>query len=204
MIHAALLACIALGVNCAYAVCAITAASRYGIALRFTGGAGLAVLAAGTAVEVAAINTHDGFTQIALLIAFGAVITGAACDAACGYVFDVITMPCLALLLLLSIASHTFTVFAFGVLACGGALMILYALTRGRGLGLGDVKLACCIGAAAGAAGGVEALGIAFVLGGAYAAFLLGTGRARRGGELRFAPYLAAGTALIALHGAFV
>ncbi|HET9097477.1 MAG TPA: prepilin peptidase, partial [Candidatus Baltobacteraceae bacterium] len=139
-----------------------------------------------------------------LLVAFGAVITGAACDAACGYVFDSITLPCLALLLLISIVSQTLAAFSIGVLACGGALMILYTVTRGRGLGLGDVKLACCIGAAAGAVGGVEALGIAFVFGGAYGAFLLGTGRAQRGAELRFAPYLAAGTALIALHGAFV
>lgn len=201
MIHAALLTCIALGVNCAYAAAGIAAAARCGITLRFTRGAALPVVAAGTAAECAAVITQRGVSEATLLLAFGAVVTGAASDAACGYVFDWITLPCLALLLLLSIATQTFTVFALGVLACGGTLMVLYALTRGRGLGLGDVKLACCIGAAAGAWGGIEALGIAFVLGGAYAAVLLATGRARRGAELRFAPYLAAGTALIVLRG---
>lgn len=204
MIHAALLVCVALATNAAYAGAGIAAAAGYGIALRFTRGAGLAVLAAGTAAECAAVIAHDGITQVMLIIALGAVVTGAACDAACGYVFDAITLPCLALLLLLAIASHTVASFALGVSACGGALLSLYAVTRGRGLGLGDVKLAGCIGAAAGAVGGVEALGIAFVLGGAYAAFLLGSGRARRGAEFRFAPYLAAGTVLIVLHGAFV
>lgn len=204
MIHGLLLACIVLAVNCGYAAAGIAAASRCGIVLGFKHGAGPAVFAGGTVVECAAVIAHDGISQIILLIAFGAVITGAACDAACGYVFDSITLPCLALLLLVSIVSQTLAVFSIGVVACGGALMMLYALTRGRGLGLGDVKLACCIGAATGALGGVEALGIAFVLGGAYAAFLLVTGRAQWGAELRFAPYLAAGTALIALHGAFV
>lgn len=204
MIYATLLACIVLAMNCAYATAGIAAAAGYGIALRLTRGAGLLVFAAGTLVEFAAVMAHDGLTQVMLFIGFGAVVTGGACDAMCGYVFDAITLPSLTLLLLLSIASQTFTAFALGVLTCGGALMMLYAGTRGRGLGLGDVKLACCIGAAVGAVGGVEALGIAFVLGGAYAAFLLGTGRARRGEELRFAPYLAAGTAVIVLHGAFV
>lgn len=80
----------------------------------------------------------------------------------------------------------------------------LYALTHGRGLGLGDAKLACCIGAATGAANGLESLGTAFVLGGTYAAYLLASKRARRKDELRFAPYLAAGLAAVALHGVFV
>lgn len=80
----------------------------------------------------------------------------------------------------------------------------LYALTHGRGLGLGDAKLACCIGAATGAANGLESLGTAFVLGGTYAAYLLASKRACRKDELRFAPYLAAGLAAVALHGVFV
>ncbi|HET9097708.1 MAG TPA: prepilin peptidase, partial [Candidatus Baltobacteraceae bacterium] len=148
--------------NCAYAAAGIAGASRCGIVLRSSHGAGLAIFAVGTVVEYAAVNAHAGISQIMLLVAFGAVITGAACDAACGYVFDSITLPCLALLLLVSIESQTLAAFSVGVLVCGGALMMLYAVTRGRGLGLGDVKLACCIGAAAGAVGGVEAIGIAF------------------------------------------
>lgn len=204
MIHAALLACIALAINCAYAAAGLNAAARCGIALSLTRAPGLAIITAGTIAECGAVlAAHDLAAQVMLFVAFGAVVIGAACDAACGYVFDAVTLPCLALTLALSIAFETFTAFGLGVLAAGGSLMVPYALTRGRGIGLGDVKLACCIGAAAGALGGVEALGIAFVLGGAYAAFLLVTKRARRGTELRFAPYLAAGMAVIVLHGAF-
>jgi prepilin signal peptidase PulO-like enzyme (type II secretory pathway) len=116
-------------------------------------------------------------------------------------VFDAITLPCLALAIVISLVNHTAGQVTGGALAAGGSLFALYAITRGRGLGLGDVKLACCIGAGAGALGGLEALGLAFVFGGAYAALLLITKRAQFGAELRFAPYLAAGMALVIVHG---
>lgn len=198
----ALAACLALLVNCAYAVAALGAAERYGIAVRLLSGTGLATLTAGTAVECLALFvSHDRTIQISILLVFGAVIIGAACDAVCGYVFDAVTVPCMAAMLLVSAANHTFGDVARGALVAGGCLYVLHALTHGRGLGLGDVKLACCIGAYAGTTNGIEALGIAFVLGGAYAAFLLVTERARFGAEIRFAPYLAAGMAVVTFHG---
>jgi leader peptidase (prepilin peptidase)/N-methyltransferase len=70
----------------------------------------------------------------------------------------------------------------------------------GRGLGLGDAKLACCIGAALGPSDGLASLGIAFVLGGAYAGFLLVSRRGRRSDAVPFAPYLAFGTVLMSLY----
>lgn len=202
MIETALLACIAVAVNCAYAVVGLWAAARCGVELRLRGVPGCALLLCGTFAEVVALTiSHGGVTRVAMLIAFGAVVTAAACDAACGYVFDAITLPCIGMMLTASAISQTFGACALGALAAGGCLLGLYAVTRGRGLGLGDVKLACCIGAAAGVLGGVEALGIAFVLGGVWAAFLLMTHRARFGAEIRFAPYLAAGMALVIIHG---
>lgn len=198
-----LAACLAIAVNCAYAIAALVAAERYQVVLRLASGSGLAILAAGTTLECAALFvSHGGLTQLVTIVACGAVVTAAACDAVCGYVFDAVTLPCVAMLLVLSIVAHAFTTVAGGALAAGGSLYVLHALTRGRGLGLGDVKLACCIGACVGALRGIEALGIAFVLGGSYAAFLLLTKRARIGAELRFAPYLAAGMAIVIFHAA--
>ncbi|HLI97606.1 MAG TPA: prepilin peptidase [Candidatus Baltobacteraceae bacterium] len=202
MTHVLLCACIVLCVNCAYILAAYAAAARYGIPLSFRGG-GAAVLALGTAVEMAAMQHTDARTFGMMLIAFGAVVVSAACDAACGYVFDALTMPCAAIMFGIAGVFGTLNPFLLGVAACGGSLAFLHLITRGRGLGLGDVKLACCIGGAAGALGGIEALGIAFVLGGAYASILLVLKRAQRGQELRFAPYMAAGMAVVALHGVF-
>lgn len=204
MIEAGLLACFIVCINCCFAAAGLAAAKRYGIALTLCGGPGAAVITFGTVVEVALALAHGAYASPILLIAFGAVVTGAACDAGCGYVFDAITLPCLGVLACIAVAEHTCLAFALGVVACGGTMCALYALTHGRGLGLGDAKLACCIGAATGAANGLESLGTAFVLGGTYAAYLLASKRACRKDELRFAPYLAAGLAAVALHGVFV
>ena len=91
-----------------------------------------------------------------------------------------------------------------GAYAVGGALLALHLLTRGRGLGLGDVKLGTAIGAGFGPGAGLVALGAAFVLGGAYGSWLLLTHRARRGDSIRFGPFLAAGTVAAALMPATV
>jgi leader peptidase (prepilin peptidase)/N-methyltransferase len=205
MMQTALLACLAICVNCGYAVAGLAAANRYRIEVSLHRGTGMTIIAAGTALEIASLMFHAHFvSEPVLVIAFGAVVVAAACDAACGYVFDAITLPCLAALSIWYMLSQSIPAFALGVAACGGSLALLYAVTLGRGLGLGDVKLACCIGGAAGAANGISALGVAFVLGGVYAVYLLATKRAQRGDELRFAPYLAAGMAAVVLHGAFL
>lgn len=201
----ALLCCLVLGVNCVYAIAGLCAAERYGVDLRLCGGSALGTLLAGTALECGLVCcAPSGMMQLVTIVAFGAVVTGAACDAACGYVFDVITLPCLAVMLAITLITHALLDVAGGAFATGGALYALHALTRGRGLGLGDVKLAGCIGACTGALGGIEALGVAFVLGGIYAGFLLLTKRAEFGAELRFAPYLAAGMAVVMMRGAAI
>jgi leader peptidase (prepilin peptidase)/N-methyltransferase len=86
-----------------------------------------------------------------------------------------------------------------GALLAGGALLGLHLVTGGRGLGLGDVKLGAAIGAGFGPAAGISAIAYAFVLGGVFAVWLLVMRRARRGAELRFGPFLAAGACAAAL-----
>lgn len=204
MTQAGLVACFAVCINCCFAAAGLAAAKKYGVRLTLCSGPGAAVIMAGTVVEMMVLLAHVSAVSPMLVVAFGAVVSGAACDAGCGFVFDAITLPCIGILAGIAVAAQAFPPFAWGVLACGGSLGALYLLTRGRGLGLGDAKLACCIGGATGAASGLESLGAAFVLGGAYAAYLLASKRAGRRDELRFAPYLAAGMAAVVLHGGFV
>jgi leader peptidase (prepilin peptidase)/N-methyltransferase len=114
-------------------------------------------------------------------------------DVAAGYVFDVVTLPSLAAAFLMAaIEGRAAQVFG-GALCVSSALLLLYGLSRGRGIGLGDAKLAACAGALLGITDGFIALGIAFVLGGIYAAILLLGKRAERKQSVAFAPYIAAG-----------
>jgi leader peptidase (prepilin peptidase)/N-methyltransferase len=130
----------------------------------------------------------------------GAAVIGslvaATADARTGYIPKSVTRTTSIIVLVLALAAGNASSACAGGLVVGGALALLYVITRGRGLGLGDVKLAAVIGLGLGPLPGIMALGAAFVAGGAYASWLLATGRARRRDRIRFGPFLA-GAALV-------
>lgn len=182
-----------------FTLCARWYARRHAVALSLRSPVVAAILFAAIAANAALVFLRNPWPrEMILLMGLSSAAVCAATDAACGYIFDIVTLPALAMLLMLAWAAGEAFAAIAGALAAGGALALLYAATRGRGLGLGDVKLACCIGAALGAFDAIRALGIAFVAGGCYAAVLLLFRRASRGDAIRFAPYLAAGTAVMA------
>lgn len=81
---------------------------------------------------------------------------------------------------------------------------VLWLGTGGRGMGLGDVKLAPTLGATCAVAGlgaAVVGLGLAFVLGGLLGIALLVAGKARRRTRIPFGPFLLAGALLGLLVG---
>jgi prepilin signal peptidase PulO-like enzyme (type II secretory pathway) len=82
----------------------------------------------------------------------------------------------------------------FGAATASGVSLLLYALTHGRGLGLGDVKLFGVIGAALGVRSALVAFGLSFIIGSAavLVLFALRVGTFSR--VIRFAPYIALGT----------
>jgi leader peptidase (prepilin peptidase)/N-methyltransferase len=90
--------------------------------------------------------------------------------------------------------------------AAGGLLVgiamfgVPYILTRGKGVGLGDLKFAATVGLGLGVSGEMQAVYSAFVSGGAAAVCILLSGRAHRKTPIAFAPFLGFGTvcALIA------
>ena len=114
-------------------------------------------------------------------------------DAATGFIPNRITYPAFALLLLLAAAQGHLPFALFGAASIGAALGALHLGTRGRGLGLGDVKLGACIGAALGAQTGLLAVESAFILGGMVGVLLLVLGKAQRKSTVRFGPFLALG-----------
>jgi prepilin signal peptidase PulO-like enzyme (type II secretory pathway) len=120
-------------------------------------------------------------------------LIAATVDARTGYIPNGVTRTTSIVAFVLATAAGNASHACAGALVVGGALGFLYFVTHGRGLGLGDVKLGTAIGLGLGPLPGIMALGGAFVAGGAYASWLLATGRARRRDSVRFGPFLAAG-----------
>lgn len=154
--------------------------------------AGLAVTMVRSSVAQA-----DPLIPAATLVA--ALCVSTASDLQFGYIFDAVSLPSMAVICLWAMFSGTIAQSGAGGAACAGVMLCIYAASMGRGIGLGDVKLAICIGLALGSVAGLGALGIAFVVGGAHATLLLLTGRARLGASLRFAPHLALGACFVLL-----
>jgi prepilin signal peptidase PulO-like enzyme (type II secretory pathway) len=156
----------------------------------------------GAAALAAFAGARGGIAVATVAVVAVAVVAGVT-DARCGAIFDPLTRALVASALLAAAFDGTLAAASTGAVASGGALLALRLCTHGRGIGLGDVKLAAGIGAGLGIAGAALALGSAFVLGGGYGAWLLATRRAGHGARLRFGPFVAAGTGLAVLAPGF-
>ncbi len=145
----------------------------------------------------------DGMAgAFACIVALAALAVCAATDAQCGYIFDRVTVIAGASVLFLGWFGGLFATALAGAGCAGGALMILWLLSGGRGIGLGDVKLAVTVGAMLGPVLSLAALGAAFVLGASFVTFELFARRVRLGDTVRFAPYMCSGVILVtALRG---
>lgn len=136
---------------------------------------------------------------IVVATVFSIVALAAIHDARTGFIPDRVSLGGFALLCGIALANGTLLITLIGAAVAGGSLAFLHIITRGRGLGLGDVKLALAIGAALGPTLGLVALGLAFIFGASIAIILLLLRRVERGHEMYFAPYLAAGTMVATL-----
>ncbi|GAC1577795.1 MAG: hypothetical protein NVS3B7_11240 [Candidatus Elarobacter sp.] len=133
-------------------------------------------------------------TVLSAVVATCGAAAGGVVDARTGFIPNRISAVTAVIAFGCAAAAGSATSALAGALTTGCALGALYAATRGRGIGLGDVKLGVAIGAGFGPADGIAAIGAAFVLGGAYAMWRLATRRSRLGDVIRFGPFLAAGS----------
>lgn len=170
-----------------FAAIGIVEARNRGIAVRAWHHSGaLAVLGATFASWIAAAR---GSVATEGLVA---VACGAACavtDAQSGYIFDRVLAAGFAAVALTAIGTTALEGALIASAIAGG----LRLLTRGRGIGLGDVKLAALLGFGLGPWGGAIGLWWAFVLGGIAATALLLGARVKRRSAIPFGPYLCAG-----------
>ena len=87
----------------------------------------------------------------------------------------------------------------WGAALGGGFLLFLYLVTRGRGIGFGDVKLLVPLGFCFGPLGTATLLFLSFIAGGAYGSALLAARRATMKTAIPFGPFLI-GAALLLMQ----
>jgi leader peptidase (prepilin peptidase)/N-methyltransferase len=103
---------------------------------------------------------------------------------------DALAVPCAAFAFGLAATSGRALAGLESAAISGGAFALIYFATRGRGMGLGDVKLAAALGLALPVSGSVALVVTSFVVGACVAIpVLLGGSRGRRD-ALPFGPFL--------------
>ena len=161
-------------------------------------------LAAFAAFVLVICALHE-IRSFGIALVFACLVVSAASDLATGLIFDAVILAAACGIVLSCFVEANVPATALGLCACVAPLLTLYAITWGRGIGLGDVKLGGIIGAGVGGVEALGAVGAAFVAGALCCIPLVFAGRLRRGDRLPFAPFMAFGTiALVAarvVHG---
>ena len=103
--------------------------------------------------------------------------------------------------LVLSFAQGILANHFFGIIAGAGLFGLIIYLTKGTGMGFGDLKLAAALGLALGWPDVLFAELFAFLIGGIISAPLLFSGRKTMKSALPFGPFLASGVAVLFFAG---
>ncbi len=156
-----------------------------------------------------AMTDNLAFLPLLLVLASAGIALGAI-DLQHHRLPDVIVIPLYPVTAVgLAVAGFASGSFAIGSAVAGAAVWcltigLIWLVTRGRGMGLGDVKLAPVLGATLGwLSFGSALVGLvaAFVLGAVVGVGLLLAGRAGRRTAIAFGPFLLVGAALGVLFG---
>lgn len=160
---------------------------------------GTVVVIAGCAAActVLAFARSGIFQALPAVFALACAVVCAATDLESGYVYDRVTYPSAVAIGITACAGGTVGGAVAGAAIAASAIVTLWIATMGRGVGLGDAKLAAIIGAGLGPLLALPAVGLAFVFGAAAACCALAARRLSRHSTLPFAPYLAAAFAVI-------
>lgn len=110
---------------------------------------------------------------------------------------DSFVIPCAVFAFAFSLAQHRALAGLESAAIAGGSFGIIYLATRGRGMGLGDVKLAAALGLALQASAGVALIASAFLVGALTAMPVLVAGSRGRRDALPFGPFLVVAALLL-------
>lgn len=152
-----------------------------------------AIAGAGALLGLCVAARGAGLPELSLCALLTVVLAGVCyADVRCGLVPDAFTLAPLAAVLAGDALLHQWTALGAAVLVAG-PFAIAAAFSKGRGMGWGDVKLVALGAAVVGAGPALLAFTAA-----CFAAVLVAGLRRRRSEAIAFAPYLAAGIALVA------
>jgi leader peptidase (prepilin peptidase)/N-methyltransferase len=117
---------------------------------------------------------------------------------------DVVLLPAIGIMFVwsfwLGVGQHSWSNLLAGLIA-GGFFYALAAVSNGRWMGGGDIKLATLMGFSLGLGKLAVAMFLGFNLGAIVSLTLIATGRKRRDSHIPFGPFLAAGMILAMLYG---
>ncbi|MGH7716958.1 MAG: prepilin peptidase [Vulcanimicrobiaceae bacterium] len=134
------------------------------------------------------------YAELYVCIGLSAIAVAAVVDAQSGYIFDPLILAGVIGVVATATLEQNAVESIYGAIVAGGTVLCIWAASLGRGLGLGDVKLAVVLGAVFGPLGGIAAIGLAFMAGAAVATCRIIVGKANFGTSIRFGPYLLAGS----------
>lgn len=191
LLGAVLFACAAIaGLAAAAAICARVQGYEDGPQ---PGTPPVVALVAGAALIGGIAGAHAEIGRLGLVaIVTGAFVAAWYCDVVRGVIPDVFSLGPLAVMAILAFTWHDPRMIVSGLIVVIPFALAAY-LSRGRGMGWGDVKLAAVAGALLGASNALLALALA-----AFAAFVSAKFRRDTAAmqPLAFAPYLIGATAL--------
>ncbi len=123
-----------------------------------------------------------------------------------GIIPDKITYPAIIISLIYIILNTQYLILNTSLSALGAAVFLafLHLITRGRGMGLGDVKLAFLMGLLLGFPKIIVAFYLAFLTGAAVSLILVLIGKKKFGQTIPFGPFLVAGTLIAMFLGELI
>src|ERR1700694_562282 len=119
-------------------------------------------------------------------------------------IVDVVTIPVAIAGMLLALLTHRAVSALEGALLGAALFGAIYVVTRGTGLGLGDVKLAACLGIFLGLTNGIAAFAASFVIGTIVALPVLILRKRRQRDVLPFGPFLVLGALIMTFTPALI
>lgn len=160
-----------------------------------------ALLICGSAVTGSLVMEQSGLEAGIIVALLGVcAIVSVITDSCAGLILDCVTLPATAGIVSVAAVAGDAQASLAGAAGGGGTLALMWLISRGNAIGLGDAKLGACIGAALGFERAETVLGVAFVLGGLYAVVAIARG-ASRGDRVCFAPYLALASGIVVAWG---
>ncbi len=142
--------------------------------------------------------------ELVIQVVFGLILaTLFVYDARRGILPDFITLPAIVVVAVLHMVTGavTWTAMVWGALVVGGFFAVQFAVSRGRWIGDGDIRMGVLMGVMLGLWPAVIAMFIAYVLGATVGGMLVLFGKKDRGAAVPFGTFLAVGTAGMLMWG---